>query len=154
MFARPTRRVGGRTEEGVTIMNPRCSRISAASRVANRPRSGARAALALVAAGALACGFAAPAQAADGWQGNSSFDVPAGRQGQQYGRDCPVGYTAVSGAFAFNAVGQQDSITLSFNGPRIDEATPDLKSWGWHFFWPNGAKAGETILFNIYCTTT
>jgi len=97
-------------------MNPRCSRISAASRVANRPRSGARAALALVAAGALACGFAAPAQAADGWQGNSSFDVPAGRQGQQYGRDCPVGYTAVSGAFAFNAVGQQDSITLSFNG--------------------------------------
>jgi hypothetical protein len=125
--------------------------ISPASLKANRRGSCTPSALALVAAGALACGFAAPAQAADGWQGNSSFDVPTGRNGQQYGRDCPAGYNAVSGAFAFNAVGQQDSITLSFNGPRIDEATPDLKSWGWHFWWPNGAKAGETILFNIYC---
>ncbi len=80
--------------------------------------------------------------------------MPTGRKGQQYGRDCPVGYNAVSGAFAFNAVGQEDSITLSFNGPRIDEATPDLRSWGWHFWWPNGAKAGETILFNIYCIKT
>jgi hypothetical protein len=50
--------------------------------------------------------------------------------------------------------GRENSITLSFNGPRIDEATPDLRSWGWHFWWPNGAKAGETILFNIYCIKT
>jgi hypothetical protein len=135
-------------------MNLRGLIIGAASLIPNRRRSCTPAVLSLVAAGALACGFAAPVQAADGWQGNSSFDVPTGRVGQQYGRDCPVRYNAVSGAFAFNAVGQQDSITLSFNGPRIDEATPDLRSWGWHFWWPNGAKAGETILFNIYCIKT
>lgn len=132
-------------------MNPNGLRIGAASSVRNRRRSRTPAALALVVAGALACGFAAPAQAADGWQENSQFDVPAGRRGQQYGRNCPAGYNAVSGAFAFNAIGQEDLISLSFNGPRIDEATPDLSSWGWHFWWPNGAKAGETILFNIYC---
>jgi hypothetical protein len=135
-------------------MNVRGLIIGAASLILNRRRSCTPAVLAFVAAGALACGSAAPAQADDGWQGNSEFDVPTGRKGQQYGRDCPVGYNAVSGAFAFNDVGQEDSITLSFNGPRIDEATPDLRSWGWHFWWPNGAKAGETILFNIYCIKT
>ena len=69
----------------------------------------------------------------------------------QWGYACPEGEIAASGAFAFNSIGQEDTVSLTFNGPRNDEDVPDLRSWGWHFWWPLGAKPGETITFDLYC---
>ncbi len=114
-------------------MNPNGLRIGAASSVRNRRRSRTPAALALVVAGALACGFAAPAQAADGWQENSQFDVPAGRRGQQYGRNCPAGYNAVSGAFAFNAIGQEELDQFELQRPAHRRSNAGLELVGMAF---------------------
>jgi hypothetical protein len=105
----------------------------------------------LVVAGLI--GFATPAWAANrGWQTPYLFNVAAGQTTQQFGMNCPPDFpVVVSGAFAANAVGQTSQVSLSFNGPRIDENPPDLNAWGWHFDWPQGAPAGLTIKFDVYC---
>jgi YVTN family beta-propeller protein len=85
-----------------------------------------------------------------GWQGISTFNVLKGEVNQQYGYDCPAAYpVAVNGSFAMNAAGQTSQFFLSFNGPRID--IPSFSEWAWHFYWPAGAPAGISILFDVYC---
>jgi hypothetical protein len=108
--------------------------------------------------GLLAFGVAAlvgagapPAWAANGWQGGAVFDVPAGQVSQFVHEDCPGTLKATDGAFEFNSVGQTDSVFLGYNGPRFDESPANLNEWGWHFYWPSGAKSGETITFSVHC---
>jgi hypothetical protein len=87
-----------------------------------------------------------------GWQKSFVFTFSNGQTGQQIGANCPTKFpVVVSGAFAFNSVGQTDEISLSFNGPRDDETPPSYNAWGWHFAWPNGAMSGESVRLNIYC---
>jgi len=107
--------------------------------------------IALATAGALACGVTAPAQAAPGWQKPFTFDVPTGRTSQFIHYPCPGSLVADSGGFAFNSVGQADDVYLGFNGPRVDESPANFHEWGWHFFWPAGAKAGETVIVDVHC---
>lgn len=96
---------------------------------------------------------AAPAHAAAGWQGTSSFTFVTGEVNQQIGYNCPSNLPiAHSGAFAFNSVGQTAEVYLSFNGPRIDIG--QLGNWAWHFYFPSGAPAGTTAQFNVYCAKT
>ena len=97
-------------------------------------------------------GLATPARAASGWQGVATFNVPTGQVNQQYGYNCPSNFPiAHSGTFAMNATGQASQVFLSFNGTRIDETPPNFNAWAWHFYWPAGAPAGITILFDAYC---
>ena len=87
-----------------------------------------------------------------GWQAPSTLSIPAGRTSQFVGEQCKAPADVVwNGAFAMNSVGQSSNVSLGFNGPRIDENPPDFSSWGWHFFWPNGAPAGVTITFSVLC---
>lgn len=104
------------------------------------------------AAALLPLGFSAPAMAASGWQQVGEVTIPTGEAGVQEGFNCPANLpVAHSGAFAMNSVGQTSQVYLSFNGPRIDETTPDFTGWAWHFYWPAGAPAGITIKFDVYC---
>jgi len=110
----------------------------------------------LLTVAALVFGWVNPASskttAKAGWQPVGSFDVPTDQTNQHVGMNCPTAFPVVhSGAFAMNSVGQASNFSLSFNGPRIDEMPPDFAAWGWHFFWPDGAPAGITILFDVYC---
>ncbi len=118
----------------------------------HRRASGAAAAVAIAAAGLLACGFVAPAQAGSGWQGTGTFAVPTGQTSQFVHMSCPTAFPRVwNGAFAMNNIGQTSEVYLAFNGPRIDETPPDYTEWGWHFFWPAGAPAGIVITFDVFC---
>jgi hypothetical protein len=91
------------------------------------------------------------AQAKTGWQKPGSFTFSEGETTQQIGMNCPTGLIAQNGAFQMNSVGQSDNVELTFNAPRYDESTPDYNSWGWHFHWPDGAAAGESATFDVYC---
>jgi hypothetical protein len=102
---------------------------------------------AMMAAGA---GWASPALAASGWQGVASFTFPTGQVSQQVGYNCPTAFpVAHSGSFAMNAAGQVASVFLTYNGTRID--IPSFSEWAWHFYFPNGAPAGVTAQFDVYC---
>jgi hypothetical protein len=96
-------------------------------------------------------GQATPAQAVTpGWQGVATYNVPTGLVSLQYGYNCPTIYpTAHNGSFAMNSVGQTSQVSLTFNGTRID--IPSFSEWAWHFYWPNGAPAGVSIQFDVYC---
>jgi hypothetical protein len=113
-------------------------------------KSHALAMCAIAAVAVASLGFARSAQAAEGWQGVSTFNVPKGQVNQQYGYNCPAAYPhATNGSFAMNAAGQTSQVFLSFNGPRID--IPSFSEWAWHFYWPAGAPVGVSILFDVYC---
>ena len=110
--------------------------------------------VALAAAGLLASGFVAPAQAgSSGWQTPSTYTgVVAGQTELFYHYPCPASPDIVwNGAYAMNSVGQSSEVYLGFNGPRLDENPASYAEWGWHFYWPAGAPAGVTITFNVFC---
>jgi hypothetical protein len=99
---------------------------------------------------AFGAGWASPALAAAGWQGVASFTFPTGQVSQQIGYDCPSAFPiAHSGSFAMNAAGQISNVLLTFNGTRID--IPSFSQWAWHFYFPAGAPAGVTVLYDVYC---
>jgi len=101
-------------------------------------------------AGTVSLGLATPARAAAGWQTISSFNVPTGEVNLQYSYNCPKTFPiAHSGSFAMNGTGQSSQVFLTYSGTRID--IPSYSEWAWHFYWPGGAPAGITILFNGYC---
>lgn len=89
----------------------------------------------------------------DGWQSPQVYAVPTGTGGLFYHYSCPAGRpVAQNGSFEFDGdVGQLDTVSLTYNGPRYDESTPDYSTWGWFFRWPSNSKAGETITFNVQC---
>jgi hypothetical protein len=146
-----------------------CNATTAVARGLARPLGIALAALTLSAA-TLTGGTAAPAQAAvkgssaftitpsmiksagpNHWIATGTASIPQGTGSIQIGMNCPNGLIASSGAFALNAAGQSTQVSLSFDGPRIDESPPAYSSWGWHFFFPGGAPSGVSGLFTLYC---
>jgi hypothetical protein len=103
-----------------------------------------------VAATAAGMAFAAPAPAQAKWLSVGTFSFATGVVSQQIGYNCPASLpVAVSGSFAFNAIGQSTPVYLTFNGTRID--IPSFSEWAWHFYFPNGAPAGVTVQLDVYC---
>jgi len=103
---------------------------------------------------ALGLGLASPAwSASPGWQPISEFSPATGQTTLEYTYPCPTAFPiASSGGFETNSIGQASDTVLTANGPRFDEGTATaFKAWAWHFFWPNGAPAGITIQFSVYC---
>src|ERR1700733_4573340 len=100
---------------------------------------------------AVIAGGATQAQAAAGWQGIATYNVTTGLQSLTYTYPCPTTGTTIahSGSYAMNSVGQSSEVFLTYSGTRLDE--PSFKNWAWHFYWPGGAPAGITILFDVYC---
>ncbi len=108
--------------------------------------------LILAGVGALSCAIAGEAQAAAGWQAPAVVTITAGQVSEFIHYGCPSSLpVAQNGSFEFNSVGQEDDVYLGYNGPRYDESPPDYSTWGWHFYWPSGAKSGETVDLNIMC---
>jgi hypothetical protein len=94
--------------------------------------------------------LAGPVQAKSfAWQSTSTYDPATGQTSLEYTYNCPAGCIAISGGYEFNSVGQGDDIALGASGPRFDDGSYNV--WAWHFYWPNGAKAGEVITFNAVC---
>ena len=105
---------------------------------------------AAVAAALVALAWTGSAEAAKlSWQGTSTFSPSTGQTDLEYTFNCPTGYTALSGGYEFNSTGQSDDIALGASGPRFDDN--NYNAWAWHFYWPNGAMAGEEITFSAVC---
>jgi len=85
-----------------------------------------------------------------GWQGVYTYTVPTGWPNGFFTYDCPAGLVARSGAFFPNPTFQARGINLGVNGPRIDGG--NYNAWGLEYNIPGGAPAGQTILFDVYCT--
>ncbi len=105
-----------------------------------------------LALGASVCAFAAPAQAAVGWQAPQTFSIPQGRTTQFIGFNCPADAPLVTnGVYAFNPVAQTLNAELFFNGPRIDQSPPFNGAWGFGFGWAAGAPSGTSVIVDIFC---
>jgi hypothetical protein len=101
----------------------------------------------MMAAGA---GWASPALAAAGWQTIETFNIPTGEVSLQLGYACPSAFPiAHSGSYSMNATGQVSDVFVTSNGARID--VPNFSQWAWHFYFPGGAPAGVSVLYDAYC---
>jgi hypothetical protein len=83
-----------------------------------------------------------------GWQGLSTYNVSTGLNALFYHLQCPSGLIVQSGGF--QTLGPVTGTELMADGlwPNADNST-----WLWDFKWPGGAPSGESIRFEIYCTT-
>ena len=87
-----------------------------------------------------------------GWQGEYTYDMPAGYSSLFFHYSCPTGRIAVSGGFNIATTDPSaDTISLIGNQPRTD-ITPLYSQWGWTFVWPGTVSpSGGQISFNVDC---
>ena len=88
---------------------------------------------------------------ARGWQGNFTYNAPAGSGGIFFHYPCPAGAPVAvnggysvneTGATAFKLIGSYSRSELAYN------------EWAWNIKWTGGAPAGTQIVFNVYCLKT
>jgi hypothetical protein len=94
----------------------------------------------------------APDARHSGWQGDFTYDVPAGISGLFFHYSCSTGH-AITGAFRLpGADPSEDTINLVNNSP-IQATSPQFSQWGWSFTWSGGtAPSGSEITFDVYCS--
>ncbi len=100
----------------------------------------------------LSVNVKAPETGHSGWQGDYTYDVPAGISGLFFHYSCSTGH-AISGAFRLpSADPSEDTINLVNNSP-IQATKPQFSQWGWSFTWSGGtAPSGSEITFDVYCS--
>jgi hypothetical protein len=93
-----------------------------------------------------------PAAAHSGWQGEYTYDVPAGITGLFFHYTCSTGH-AISGAFRLpGSDPSENTINLVNNSP-IEATSPKYSQWAWAFTWSgNTAPSGSQIIFNVDCS--